>query len=638
MRSKNKNYCGCSRAETRPSTKAKIGYQIMLTALAIIGMPVAALAGQCDASGGISYLGVTSNNSKSVWLSQTSPGSFELESAQGNQTVDQWSKNKKGLHLSLSPNVSNGNGGTHKLYDVGSSKPCLLDTQNQKAGFVFPPIFRPPPGWIRPPEVTPITPELPPIGTLPPPTGITPGMPGGMTPPIGTLPPPTGITPGMPGGVTPPIGTLPPPTGITPALPGGVTPPIGTLPPPTGITPGMPGGVTPPIGTLPPPTGITPGLPGAVTPPIGTLPPVTGITPALPGGVTPPIGTLPPPTGITPTEPGVGAPPNAEAIQIVNTTIPILPCATVSRGEGGAVSGTRPQDCIGMVPTAKSNEDVGSAPITPGREFGVEALWNVWADSRYLDTSDQRHGLDIDGNMSSFVVGADRRVNDDLVAGVSLQGVYSRSDGFNNGMSSDSNGFVIAPYIGYQLSRNWAIDAFLGFGRTENNQQISVLEGDYTAQSYSISAVANGQYPLGVAFVRPKVSFYYVHTHADGYDMKGNVSQTPITLHMSEYSYNYGVVEAATELNQTFITSGGTPVMPYVELTARCEFERQNDGDILTGNLSQTSTSPWSGALRTGARAMITRSTNIETSAGYLSLGQNGLDIWELRLFLSHSF
>jgi hypothetical protein len=301
------------------------------------GMPVAVDAkNNCSAQGGLFYLGNTKNDARSVWLSATSPGSFRLDAAQGNTTVDQWSMSHRGLKVTASPFVSNGNGGVHKLYDTSGNKDCLITSQNQTGAVILPPHvtlpgirppniavppigdifpgFRPPGAMpsrpVRPPQG--ITPGLPggvtpPIGTLPPPQGITPGLPGGVTPPVGTLPP-QGITPGLPGGVTPPIGTLPPPQGITPGLPGGVTPPVGTLPP-QGITPGLPGGVTTPVGMLPPPQGITPGLPGGVTPPVGTLPPPQGITPGLPGGVTPPVGTLPPPQGITPGLPGGVTPP-----------------------------------------------------------------------------------------------------------------------------------------------------------------------------------------------------------------------------------------------------------------------------------------------------------------------------------------
>ena len=232
-----------------PQSITKPTFNFVLTAIAVSLLPMAAHAKQCDAEGRLRFLGTGANGEQSVWVSGTSAGTFRLEAAQGNQTVDTWSKNRRGLHLSLSPVVSNGNGGTHKLY---SSDDCLLDTQNQKNAFVFPP------GITRPPSFRPLIPLTPSVPVLP-------ELPGGVTPPIGTLPP----------------GTLTPTVPTKPNLPGGVTPPIGTLPPdtltPTVPTkPNLPGGVTPPIGTLPPDT-LTP---GGVQPPIATLPeiPVTGPT------------------------------------------------------------------------------------------------------------------------------------------------------------------------------------------------------------------------------------------------------------------------------------------------------------------------------------------------------------------------
>ena len=192
--------------------------------LVVSGLPMVSEAKQCTGNGQLRFLGTSAGNERSVWLSSTAAGAYRLDAAQGNQTVDSWSKNKRKLHVSLSPVVSNGNGGTHKLY---TSDDCLLDTQNQKNTFVFPPSITRPPSF-RPP--TPLTPTLP---TLP-------NLPGGVTPPIATLPPQTltptlPTLPNLPGGVTPPIATLPPQT-LTPTLP--------TLP-------NLPSGVTPPIGTLP---------------------------------------------------------------------------------------------------------------------------------------------------------------------------------------------------------------------------------------------------------------------------------------------------------------------------------------------------------------------------------------------------
>lgn len=144
--------------------------------------------------GNLIFLGVNHTSTKSVWLSLTSAaGSFKLEGP-SNQLIDEWSKDQRGLRLSLSPIVSQGNGGTHHLINSANNK--KLDSQNQKGGIVFPPFL----------------PWQPGIPTHP--IAIPPGSPGAPTHPIA-------IPPGSPGVPTHPIAIPPgsPPMGNLPAIP-----------------------------------------------------------------------------------------------------------------------------------------------------------------------------------------------------------------------------------------------------------------------------------------------------------------------------------------------------------------------------------------------------------------------------------
>ena len=692
-----------------------------LMGVLLASAPLSALAGNCDANGSLYYLGNTSNASNSVWISATSAGSFRLDAAQGNTTVDQWSKANRGLNLSLSPFVSNGNGGTHKLYDTTGNKDCLLDTQNQKAGITLPPhITFPnlkPPGLVVPPigklfpgfsTLTPMLPGgvKPPIGTLPkPPTGIMPTLPGGVTPPIGRLPPVTGITPTVPGGVTPPIGTLPPVTGITPTVPGGVTPPIGTLPPVTGITPTVPGGVTPPIGTLPPVTGITPTVPGGVTPPIGTLPPVTGITPTVPGGVTPPIGTLPPVTGITPTVPGgvtppIGTlPPGGETITPTRPTVPSLPggvtppIGTLPPGGGGAVTVTpsvpgtvtapvgsmpppgtgaptqgailprddRQLECIDprkrntsddnarlpdceppkpMCPPDQCQALDFDVPITPGRDLGVgtQKDWNLWTDVRFLSTTDGRYGLDVTGSARTATVGLDRKVSSDVVVGFTVSLEDSSSTGYGGFFQSKARGITVGPYAAYAMSPNWAIDAALGYNRSSNDLGLAMMDGTFLSQRLSGAVNLHGQYDLGFVAIRPRLSASYSRTFSDAYNLNGTLFRQAIGVLFPSADYDYGTLEGAVEINRMFTTSGGTRIMPYAEFGSVFEYTRPNGGQILTSDLQLATPSPWAFTVRSGVRMLLTDTILLEASAGYLSFGQNGLDVIEARVHVSFSF
>lgn len=133
--------------------------------------------------GRLIFLGVNHSSTKSVWLSLTSAaGSFKLEGP-GNQLVDEWSKSQRGARLSLSPFVSQGNGGTHHLINAADNK--TLDSQNQQGGIVFPPFSPSQPGTPSHPIVTPPG---------------TPGSPGTPSHPIVTPP----ATPGTPGTPTTP--------------------------------------------------------------------------------------------------------------------------------------------------------------------------------------------------------------------------------------------------------------------------------------------------------------------------------------------------------------------------------------------------------------------------------------------------
>lgn len=103
--------------------------------------------------GKLIFLGVTHDSSQSVWLSLTNAaGSFQLE-APGNQLIDEWTRSQRSLRLSLSPVVSNGNGGTHHLIDAETNK--QLDSQNQSGGMVFPPFPPWQPGFPTHPIIIP---------------------------------------------------------------------------------------------------------------------------------------------------------------------------------------------------------------------------------------------------------------------------------------------------------------------------------------------------------------------------------------------------------------------------------------------------------------------------------------------------
>lgn len=593
-----------------------------------------ALAGNCNGSGNLNFLGVTSNGNSSVWLSKTSAGSFNLVAAQGTQTVDTWSKNRSGLHLSLSSNVSNQNGGTHKLNSLDPSGNCLLDSQNQQGGFTFPSDLIPP-GATRPPigpPLTPITPMLPggvvpPIGQAPTaPNPITPTLPGGTAPPIGTTPIDP-ITPTLPGATSPPIGVIPgtPITPTRPSRPPKISLPIGTVPIDP-ITPSVPGGTAPPIGTNPIDP-ITPTVPGGVTPPIGQTPTAPNpITPMLPGDVTPPIGAIPPPgESVSPPSTNNVNPTNVKAVKVSTT-------------------GVCPEDRFPVINA--SGEIIGCAtqtyfsekPLTEGRNLVETNPWNIWINTNYSNISDQRNNTDIRGKTYALSLGMDRLVNHSFSTGVQISGTRSMSHGFQGDLNSSTSGFLVGPYASYRLNSTWSLYGSFGIGEQTNTIQISSLQGTSKSTQYNFTFQAEGQYPISeTVFVRPRAQVSQTKVNANNSLLNGTIDNTAVTLNVANEASKFGMIQSAIEFNK-LLSFNSTYVMPYLEASIFYQYARPQGGQILTSNLTYVDTSPWGGGARIGARALISRTTMAKIEFNYQSIGISNLHIWGLQAMISHSF
>jgi len=633
-------------------------------------LPQPTQAENCSSTGSLEYLGIDTSQTQSMWLSTTSSGSFQLEAAQ--QTVDHWTRGDDGTHLSYSSNVSSGNGGTHKLYGVTDNTHCLLDSANQKGGSILPDVVLPPVGRpvlpvaILPPEaITPGRPVKPskPIGTLPP-TGITPNRPVNPGFPIGTIPikpkppigtlPPTGITPERPIKPEPPIGTLPieakppigtlPPTGITPERPVKPEPPIGTLPieakppistlPPTGITPERPVKPEPPIGTLP----------IEAKPPIGTLPP-TGITPERPVKPEPPIGTLP-------NEGGLGNHSSQQGdlkYTDIKTRKLTCPKDIGKQIDQTILNDPRYAHCFGtsMEPDQGSDDgDAVSAPVTPGRHYDKSSQWNTWVNPKNSKIKDRRYGRDFDAENMSLSLGADKRFGKGWIAGLWMDLLDTEFSNFHSLVESDSDGFTVGPYIGKIISNNWAISAFFSYGRFDNATKLLIFEGDYKSEVYSVLLDVNGFYALSdetKTSLQPRFSVNYAHTKSEAFNLQGTLFGRPICFEVEETELDYGTLVASMEINRIFYPGKATTellstIEPFFELGVSFEFERPDNGKILTRDLTYKTPSAWSGLAKTGVRSKIGDSIYVEARLAYTSIGQSDYDEWESSLYISYSF
>ncbi len=522
-----------------------------------------AAAKNCSSDGSLTYLGETSGSSRSVWLSTIQPGSsnsFSLEAARGNNVVDVFGPKAPGMsfqHLSLSPFVSNGSGGTHKLYDTDSGD-CLLDSQNQKDGFVFPPFPSRPPVGIRPP-----------IGILPPPGGVMPSLPGGVRPPIATLPP-AGVMPGIPAKPVPPIATLPP-SGLTPERPAGVVPPIGTLPPGGG---GGSGGGT--------------GGGGAITGGRSIVPSAAILTDSGSGIAT--------------------------------------PSCTTDRDKY--------PDLAYCDPDVLSGDHGSAAPLTPGRDLGPPARWNVWVDTRYIHTNDDRFYLERTGQATSVGGGIDYALSDGSIVGLQVIWERSEADALGDAFDQSSTGVSVGPYAAISLNDRWALSGSLTWGRHDTDVDLLGLQSSYDQDRLTADVTLTGQYVYDDGnYLRPQFSLSYLRLEDQDHTLKGKVSGTPVSIDVNGEASTYGTFSPSVELGRVILDDGKLWV-PYGEFGAIYEFDRPERAGLFGGD----EPSRWSGTLRTGLRMRTDGAFYADVSLGYLSVFQSDLDVIEVGAFLAWGF
>lgn len=117
---------------------------------------------------------------------------------------------------------------------------------------------------------------------------------------------------------------------------------------------------------------------------------------------------------------------------------------------------------------------VAAADLQSGLAAGGAQPWNVWASHsgnnsriRYTNGAITTR---TDSNVDATIVGGDYTWSPKLALGVSLgfdRGNGSGQTGIGAPNNTGTNGYTIAPYLGYQIDKVWALDASAGWGEGE---------------------------------------------------------------------------------------------------------------------------------------------------------------------------
>jgi len=596
----------------------------LLVTVALLAITTPAAHANCNATGTLTFIGATFDQTRSVWLSTTSAGSFGLEVVNSKDIVDQWSLGAPGQHVSTSPELVFSNGGTHALLDLSGENPCTIDIENQKRD----PIILPQLPTLKP---------LPPIGILPPPdiSGIMPELPA-------LRPPGTGITPELPA-------LRPPGTGITPELPV-------FRPPGTGITPEAAVDPSIPIAVLPP-TGITPPIPVDPTSPVGVLPP-TGVTPEVPVNPQRPIGSIPP-TGITPEVPTTGGDRDPEN-RFDDITAPARPgtppvrwvvCIQPQSGEQvtASYSGDEarcPKGYRGLRFEASEVDKSGApvrarylGPLVP--QFEIEpTLWSLWSQADQVELRDRRGDRDFDSSESSLTLGLHRTLGQNAYLGASLAASTFDSEGLRGYLNTQADRISVGPYFGYNIDSSLTVNGSLNYSYTDTDIALAGFRGGNKVDEWFLNLGLEGFYRWGDWGLLPRAHLNYSYFDTSQSFLGGKILGEPVELNIRDKSGDLSYSETSVVFMRSVKLRNAGRITPYIELGARIAFDLQSDLDTARGITSggYQASSKVAGFARLGTRWVVTDSNYLDFEISQENIDEDGLEIWRGRLLFQQTF
>lgn len=275
-------------------------------------------------------------------------------------------------------------------------------------------------------------------------------------------------------------------------------------------------------------------------------------------------------------------------------------------------------------------------PITPGRDLLDDTQWNSWVDTSYMRIRDRRENQDIDGTGGVLLLGTDRRVGDAMVAGMMISMENSRTDAYGGEQQIDVNGFMVGPYMAYQLTPVWSLYANFNIGHFNQDQELSTLSGSGDVQRYALTLNAEGQYAVDEVYLRPKILLSYLHSNNEAYELEGAIEGQAIHLRLPEDSYNTGSLQPSLEISRQISFSNGSVFVPYAEVGISYAFERPDATELYLAGTDEPSR--FSGMMRLGARTLVGESSMLDFNSSYQSIGTPGLDVWEAEVLFSHGF
>lgn len=325
------------------------------------------------------------------------------------------------------------------------------------------------------------------------------------------------------------------------------------------------------------------------------------------------------------------------SVQAVTSTSSITAASNAGNLISGAIGSGFSGGSVGSGFTTAANK-TGNKHLETGLSAGDEFIKSdnakkigVWTQGDYSIIDREETGLEMDGNSTLFVVGADYQITDHFKAG--LAGAWEKADlttTYNLG-SVDSNGFSVIPYIGYDALENWTVDAAVGYSQvsyeTMRSKDVSgQVTGSFNGKRVFASANATGDYKIGDFGILPKAGVFYLKERQEQFNESNGELVEASTL-------NFGRFTFGSKVGYAGFTEYG---IPYVKAYGEYDFKQPDS--VLKSNNHYSNKEKFGGVFGLGYEIETEDGLTASLEGSTNSVGRSDLDIWNFTFRLRSTF
>lgn len=254
----------------------------------------------------------------------------------------------------------------------------------------------------------------------------------------------------------------------------------------------------------------------------------------------------------------------------------------------------------------------------------------VFTEIQGVLTFDDRGPTERQGETIAGSAGFGYKYNDQITFG--LAGSYSISDSPLAALTgeTETDGFLLNPFISYRSESGLLWTANGGFGLYDNSIDTGTATGKFDSRIINFAGSVQKNIAMNAFILNPRASFTYEYVKANGFtDSAGTVaadeSETTGAIHL-----NLGIIHNGFDLNSKY------RLLPFLDAEMEWSFKRADS--FLLANGTNFSSTAVVGEIAGGVRLVDDANFELILEGGTRQIGESDFDVYHFGAQLSYAY